>query len=99
MEKLIQIRMNDASILVEPTDAHTGDGIVLAGGALLEKNFDKILENTRPFCETIIKNFEKLSSKPTSISAEFGLKFSLEGNLFVAKAASEANIKVTLNWN
>lgn len=57
------------------------------------------MERMQPFCESIIKNFEKLKRKPTSVSAEFGLSIAGEGNLFVVKASGEATIKVTLNWS
>ena len=45
-----------------------------------------MLGKVKPFCESIINNFGGLTKKPNSASAEFGLKISAEGNLFIVKA-------------
>jgi len=49
-------------------------------------------------CESLVSYFENLTAKPTTASAEFGINFTIEGNIFVAKASTEASVKVTLNW-
>jgi hypothetical protein len=64
-----------------------------------EKEFDKMLKRVKPFCEAIVDNFQTLSTKPTSASAEFGLNVSAEGNIFIVKASGQATLKITLNWN
>jgi hypothetical protein len=100
MSKLIELESVDArsSFFVESSDVEDSDGVQQASGHL-EKEFDKILERVKPFCEAIIKNFDNLSKKPASGSAEFGLSITGEGNLFVVKASGEASVKITLNWN
>ena len=83
------------SIEVTEVEGETG-GVVQAGGKI---TFEDMLGRIKPFCESIITNFEELTKKPDSASAEFGLKVSAEGNLFIVKAAGEDSLKVTLNWS
>ena len=100
MEKLLEIEPAEDKepILIETTEVdYEGEGVVQAGGGKL--NFEEMLQKVKPFCESIITNFRELSVKPNSASAEFGLKISAEGNLFIVKAAGEATLKVTLNWS
>ena len=99
MGKLIELESGRTTILVESADVGYQSSLVQAGGIELEKNLDKMMERMQPFCESIIKNFEKLRRKPNSASAEFGLSIAGEGNLFIVKASGEATIKVTLNWS
>ena len=42
---------------------------------------------------------DKLSRKPDSITAEYGLSIRAEGNLFVANVAGEGSLKVTFAWS
>jgi NTP-dependent ternary system trypsin peptidase co-occuring protein len=58
-----------------------------------------MLEVIKLFCEALRKSINSLDDeKPYSSSAEFGLNFSGDGNLFFAKAYTEDSIKVTVNW-
>ena len=97
MRKLIEVKTGPGTILVETDDIKLPSEVIKAGGRV-EKNIDKMLERLQPFCESIINNFQKLTLKPTTASAEFGLNFTFEGNVFVVKASAEATVKVTLNW-
>jgi hypothetical protein len=97
MRKLVEITSGNSKILVEAHDVEYKGSTTQAGGPL-DKDKDKMLEKLRPFCDSIVKYFQKLTMKPDNASAEFGLGFSLEGNVFVAKASAEASIKVTLHW-
>jgi hydroxyacyl-ACP dehydratase HTD2-like protein with hotdog domain len=83
------------SILIETTEVEGESGVVQAG----PMSFEQMLQKINPFCEAIISTFQTLSVKPNNASAEFGLKVSMEGNLFIVKAAGEATVKVTLNWS
>jgi len=89
---------NSSSFLIECTQVEDYDGVQQATGHM-EKEFDKLLERVKPFCESIINNFQSLSQRPSSASAEFGLNVTAEGNVFVVKASGQATLKITLNWN
>jgi hypothetical protein len=97
MGKVLELQAGKSAVLIESSDVGYEGGLIQASG--LQKNFDQMLERLQPFCESIIKNFESLSKKPDSASAEFGLNISGEGNLFVVRASGEATIKITLNWS
>jgi hypothetical protein len=100
MTKLLELTCLDTetSFLIESTDVEGSSGLQQASGNV-EKEFDKLLKRVKPFCESIINNFQDLNIKPDTASAEFGLSISAEGNIFVVKASGEATIKITLNWN
>jgi hypothetical protein len=96
--KVIQVRPvgDKEPILIETVAVEGEIGVVQAGSKI---SFEEMLQKIKPFCQSIINNFEQLSVKPNSASAEFGLKVSAEGNLFIVKASGEATLKVTLNWS
>lgn len=71
-----------------------------AGGIeVLNKNLDKVLEAIHSISDSIIRTFEDLSKKPDIATAEFGFKFSAEGNLIFARASGEASLTISLTWN
>jgi hypothetical protein len=101
MTKLVELTSSDkesSSFLIESTEVEDYDGVQQAS-VNMEREFDKLLERVKPFCESIINNFQSLSNKPSSASAEFGLNVTAEGNVFVVKASGQATLKITLNWN
>ena len=100
MAKLVEFSLSDnkKSVLIESTDVDNEYKVHQAGG-LMEKHFDKLLETVRPFCESITNSFQELSTKPHSVSAEFGLNVTSEGNIFIVKASGQATLRITLNWN
>ena len=101
MTKLVELTSsgnNSSTFLIESTEVEDYDRVQQATGHM-EKEFDKLLERVKPFCESIINNFQSLSHKPSSASAEFGLNVTAEGNVFVVKASGQATLKMTLNWN
>jgi hypothetical protein len=97
LPKLIELKRGNETILVEATDVQ-GEGIVQAAGSM-EKNLDPLIAVVRPLSESLIEALQSLERRPNSISAEFGLSFNLEGNIYVVKASGEASLKVTLTWN
>jgi Trypsin-co-occurring domain 1 len=100
-ERIIESEYNGSKFWVESTDVFFEGDLAPAPGGVekAEKNIEKILEVIEPFCEALRKCINPLGDdKPYSSSAEFGLDFSGEGNLFFAKVYTESSIKVTVNW-
>jgi hypothetical protein len=83
---------------IESTEVEGSSKVQQATG-FSEKEFDKLLQKIKPFCDSIVENFQTLSTKPDSASAEFGLNVTAEGNIFIVKASGQATLKITLNWN
>lgn len=107
MGRLIEVNTSEGSILVESTDVSEPASLIKAQEEIIqagvteqvEKNLEKMLSVINPFCEALVKNLRSMGDyKPSSASAEFGLSFSGEGNVFFVKVSGEASIKVTLNW-
>ncbi len=100
MQKVLDIApaQGKEPILIQVVEVEGEDGtLVQAGGGKI--SFEDMLQKIKPFCESIITNIKELSVKPDSASAEFGMKVSAKGNLFIVEASGEATLKVTLNWN
>lgn len=58
----------------------------------------QIIEN----CKTIISALEEIKSlplPPENCNVEFGLQFNGEGNIYIAKISTQANFKVSFQWN
>ncbi len=102
---LVQMRLGeDSTILVEiPEDA----GLHKVGK--LEKVLDatgkafdqlvqtEIVEN----CKVLVGAFEQLKGQslpPKKATAEFGLQFTAEGNIYMVKASGQATIKISFDW-
>src|SRR5207244_10850492 len=97
--KLLEVKPAEGKdpIAIEVTEVEgESGGVVQAGGGKI--SFEDMLGRIKPFCEAIISNFEELTKKPDSASAEFGLKVSAEGNLIIVKASGEATWNVTRSW-
>jgi len=56
------------------------------------------LGQLRPTAQTVIDQFRTLSEAPDKISLGFGIKVTGEAQLVIAKAASEANFQVSIEW-
>jgi hypothetical protein len=103
MHKLIEIKTQSGTLLVEGVDILDSyaeqEGTRLAGGDKIKKKLNEMLSNLTDFCESILQSITNIKTQPNSTTIEFGLSFSAEGNLYVVKAAGEASIKITMNWD
>jgi hypothetical protein len=101
MGRILKIKADNTDILVESSDvAESGQELVQVMGIKDVKNeLGKLLEIINPISKSIINSIEKLDKKPNSVTAEFGLKFGVEGGLTFAKASAEAGLTVSLTWN
>jgi hypothetical protein len=101
MAKLVKLESERGSILIESSISEETGTLQQAGGGIsdIRKKFAELLEVIIPISESIISSGDKLSRKPDSITAEYGLSISAEGNLFVAKVAGEGSLKVTFEWS
>jgi hypothetical protein len=98
---ILEIEVDGTTILVESSDisSETGKKKIGVGRSKVPKKFDDLLEVIKPISKSIIKTIEQMEEKPNSATAEFGLKFSVEGSLIFAKASAEAGLTVSLTWN
>jgi hypothetical protein len=103
MSKLVKMKLGESTILVEAADddlrlVSAGDEVIDAVDQLYEKLVqNEVVEN----CRVLIGAFEKLKEQsiaPYKGTAEFGLQFTGEGNIYLVKASAQASIKITLEW-
>jgi len=100
MGKLVKLETEHGSILIESSITEKTGGLHQAGGISdIKKKLGELLDVITPISESIISSVDKLSKIPDSITAEYGLSISAEGNLFVAKVAGEGSLKVTFAWS
>jgi hypothetical protein len=99
MNKVQPIVANGKTIFVETSSVENEDELSQMGGIDVSKHLEKMLEVIKPFCESIVSAFDKITKKPKSVTAEFGLTVSGEGNFLIIKASGEATVKVVLEWD
>lgn len=100
MGKLIQLKTDSESLLIESTISEKTGKFEQAGGIeqKIGTKLSDLLKVIHPLTDSIVNSVNDISKKPDSISAEFGLSITAEGNIFVAKATGEASLKITFTW-
>jgi hypothetical protein len=99
MGKLLKLQTEHGLVIVESSVSESG--IVQQAGGItdVKKKLVDVLDIITPISESIISLIGKLSKKPDSITAEYGLSLTAEGNLYVVKGIAEASLKVTFTWS
>jgi Trypsin-co-occurring domain 1 len=101
MGKLIEMETESGkSIFIESSVSEDTGEVVEAGGIdKIREKLDDLLKVVNPLSETILNSLEHLPKRPDTVTAEFGLSFTVEGSVFVAKASGGATLNVTLAWS
>ena len=105
MTNLIKVKFDGAEIWIETDEEAAEAAAVPERVSVLEKAekfipFEKISDTIRAYCTGLVKTFKGLEPEhsPNRISAEFGLKFSGEGNVYIVKSTAECSLKVRVEW-
>jgi hypothetical protein len=102
MVSLAAVTLDDGSQVVmevdDPADgvvraARPGEIVTVAGATL-----DAVLERFRPLARTIVGRLRELPEPPSQIVVEFGVKANLEAGIVIARSSTEANFRVSLQW-
>ncbi|MCL7380569.1 CU044_2847 family protein [Streptomyces sp. 35G-GA-8] len=101
-----EMRLGDGTALRVEVDGLDAGGIdrvghrpasdVVRGSA---ETLREALTHVRPALEEVARTVRDMELRPDSVTVEFGIKLSAEAGVVVAKAATEANFTVTLNWD
>ncbi len=101
--KLVEYELDDGSTIVFETDddaSGAGSTRLSSGGGLperAEKSLKEVSQRIGPAAQTVLDSLKEINT-PKEVQMEFGLKFSLNAGLVVAKADSAVNFKVTVKW-
>ena len=100
MGTLVKLETEQGTILVESGVSERTGMIEPAGGITdaVGKKLSDMLEVIQPIAEGILQARDRLTAKPDTIEAEFGLSVTAEGNIFVVHATADASLKITFTW-
>ena len=105
MTNLIKVEFDGAEIWIETDEEAAEAAVVPERVSVLEKAekfipFEKVSDTIRAYCTGLVKTFKGLEPEhsPNRISAEFGLKFSGGGNVYIVKSTAECSLKIKVEW-
>lgn len=97
-EKLAFRTEEGTQILVEVDPDDYGEQQVSRGGiAQAKQTFEEALSHLATIADKVKSQIE--TSRCDSASVEFGVKLSGETGVVLAKASTEAHLKITLKWD
>ena len=102
MATVVEMPLEDGStILVEVSeDEQRLQRVGRAGTVVREatETLEEALRRVRPAVTAVLKQVRDLATPPDKVTVEFGVKLTAEAGVVIAKAASEANFKLSLEW-
>ena len=105
MKRLVEFPMEDGStILVEVDEPGFGGGTLRSGrpGEMIERatvTYEEALGKIQPAAVSIISRLRHMPEPPSEISLELGISLSAEAGAFIASAATQAHLILTLKWS
>jgi hypothetical protein len=93
------IKLQDGTLL--EVEVSPGEAQQISGGSIAKKveaTFDKIKPTLINACRPITEVWQELNKEMqvSQAEVEIGLSFAVEGDIYIAKSKSDANIKVKL---
>ncbi len=92
------------SVLVEISDNDTdADGIERVGrtrdaATSASQTLQAALRQVKPAVRAVLAGVQDMVERPDKVAVQFGIKFTASAGVVVAKAASEANFTVIVEW-
>ncbi|MFD8965710.1 CU044_2847 family protein [Streptomyces sp. NPDC059568] len=99
-----ELRLADGtSVPLEITGTEDG-GISRAARGSAEvhtvaETLQEALDRVRPALDVMVEKVRELARPPDTVAVDFGVKLTAEAGVVVAKAATEANFTVHLEWH
>jgi hypothetical protein len=104
MKRLVEFPMEDGStILVEVDEPGYAGGTLrsIKPGDMIERagmTYEQAISRVQPAAASIIARLRAMPEPPTEVAIELGISLSAEAGAFLASAATQAHIIVTLTW-
>lgn len=90
------------SVLFEVEDLATEHKTVRGSGPAsvkqLTTTFESVIGKLKPVVETIAQQFASLAKAPDLVEVEFAVKLSADAGVIIARAGSEASLRVKVGW-
>jgi hypothetical protein len=104
MAHVVSIPLDDGESLHVEVDVRDENGWARAGRAqdaadTVGRTLQDALAPIRPAMQAVVDHLRGGIAPPDSIRLEFGIKFSAEAGVVVARTATEANFSVVAEWN
>ncbi|MFF3753095.1 CU044_2847 family protein [Streptomyces sp. NPDC002018] len=99
-----ELRLSDGTSVPLEIDEGEDGGISRAarGGAEVQtvaETLQEALDRVRPALNVMVEKVRELAHPPDTVAVDFGVKLTAEAGVVVAKAATEANFTVHLEWH
>jgi hypothetical protein len=102
MTEVVRIPMEDGGFLLVEVgdDGHALERAGRADNAVRSatETLQEALARIQPGVEAVMRQIRELPGPPEKVSIGFGIKFTGEANVVIAKAAAEANFTVSAEW-
>ncbi|MDA8371487.1 MAG: CU044_2847 family protein [Nocardiopsaceae bacterium] len=63
-----------------------------------EDKFETVLGKIRSLSDLVAQELADLTSAPDEVTVEMGISVNAEADVFIARAATESGLKVTMTW-
>jgi hypothetical protein len=99
--KVVRMPVDDSTtVLVEVSD----DGVERVGrvrdvAASTAETLQQAVQGILPAVDEVLTGMRGLAQRPEKVKLEFGIKLSAEAGVLIARASTEAQFKVTLEWS
>jgi hypothetical protein len=105
MSQLIPVKFGEVQIWMEPDETVVAeprlDKVSVDGTAeKLMGLAERLSDTIKAYCVSLVTGIKELPKEtvPKTVTVEFGLKLSMDGNIYVVKTSGEASLKVTAQW-
>lgn len=105
MSHVVEMPLDEGgSVLVEISDNDTdADRIERVGRARdaatsASQTLQAALQQVKPAVRAVLTGVQDMAERPDKVAVQFGIKFTASAGVVVAKAASEANFTVIVEW-
>ncbi len=105
MANLIRVKCDETEIWIESEcetiEAEAPERVAVMGKVPVKIiPFEEISSTIQKFCTSLAKTFKGLEPEytPSRLSAEFGLKLSAGGTVYIVKSTAECSLKIKVEW-
>lgn len=102
MATVVEMPLADGStVLVEVADDEQRLERVGRAPTVIKETAETLedaLSRVKPAVAAVLAQMRALATPPETIRLEFGVKFAAEAGVVIAKAATEANFRLSLEW-